>query len=85
MADSGRYQDLCDVLNGIANKVLTRRCNGLITWQLEAKHVETATLYELTDLGRSLGEELAAFGRRGKVNRAHVESVRQRYQRQTGG
>ena len=59
-----RYQELHDVLNSISHKVLRdtlRRAerDGLISRHLDAKHIETATLYELTDLGRSLEEPLA--------------------------
>ena len=59
-----RYQDLHDVLDGISYKVLTETLrrgerDGLITRQLDPGRVETATLYELTDLGRSLELPLA--------------------------
>jgi hypothetical protein len=37
--------------------------DGLITRHLDAERVDTATLYELTDLGRSLDEPLAALDR----------------------
>lgn len=58
--DGGRrYQELHEALDGISHKVLTetlRRAerDGLITRHLDPGHVETATLYELTELGRSL-------------------------------
>ncbi|MGO8887414.1 MAG: winged helix-turn-helix transcriptional regulator [Streptosporangiaceae bacterium] len=63
-----RYQDLHDVLDGISHKVLTdtlRRAerDGLISRHLDSGRMDTATLYELTDLGRSLDEPLAALGR----------------------
>jgi DNA-binding HxlR family transcriptional regulator len=64
LADGGRrYQDLHDALDGLSHKVLTetlRRAqrDGLITRHLDDGRVETATLYELTDLGRSLELEL---------------------------
>jgi DNA-binding HxlR family transcriptional regulator len=60
LADGGRrYQDLLEALNGISHKVLTdtlRRAerDGLIARNLDPGRVETATLYQLTDLGRSL-------------------------------
>jgi DNA-binding HxlR family transcriptional regulator len=62
-----RYQDLHDALNGISHKVLTetlRRAerDGLIGRHLDSERVDTATLYELTDLGRSLDEPLGIFG-----------------------
>lgn len=58
-----RYQDLNDALDGVSHKVLTdtlRRAerDGLVARHLDPSHVETATLYELTDLGRSLEEPL---------------------------
>ena len=63
-----RYQDLHDALGGISHKVLTdtlRRAerDGLIRRHLDSGRMATATLYELTDLGRSLDEPLAALGR----------------------
>jgi len=63
-----RYHDLLDAVKGISPKVLTdtlRRAerDGLLARHLDAGRVETATLYELTDLGRSLDMPLAALGR----------------------
>jgi len=68
-----RYQDLDDALDGVSHKVLTetlRRAerDGLITRHLDPGRVETATLYQLTDLGRSLDEPLAAFHRWADLN-----------------
>lgn len=56
-----RSQDLHDALDGIAHRVLTetlRRAerDRLIARHLDAERIETAALYELTDLGRSLDE-----------------------------
>jgi len=67
-AGGRRYQDLHDALDGISHKVLTdtlRRAerNGLITRHVDAGRMDTATLYVLTDLGRSLDEPLGALGR----------------------
>jgi DNA-binding HxlR family transcriptional regulator len=61
-----RYQYLHDALEGISYKVLTdtlRRAerDGLIGRHLDSERVETATLYNLTDLGRSLNEPLEAL------------------------
>ena len=61
-----RYQDLHDALDGVSYKVLTdtlRRAerDGLIVRHLDSSRVETATLYELTDLGRSLDAPLETF------------------------
>ena len=63
-----RYQDLHTALGRISYKVLTdtlRRAerDGLISRHLDSQRVETATLYMLTDVGRSLAEPLAALGR----------------------
>lgn len=63
-----RYQDLNDAVDGMSHKVLTdtlRRAerDGLVTRHLDPGRVETATLYQLTDLGRSLNEPLAALER----------------------
>jgi DNA-binding HxlR family transcriptional regulator len=63
-----RYQDLHDSLEGISHKVLTdpvRRAerDGLISRNLDPEAVGKATLYQLTDLGRSFDEPLAALGR----------------------
>jgi DNA-binding HxlR family transcriptional regulator len=53
-----RYQDLHDALDDISYKVLTetlRRAerDGLVAGHLDGARVETATPYELTDLGLS--------------------------------
>lgn len=54
-----RYQDLHDALDGTSYKVLTetlRRSerDGLIARHLDGERIETATLYELSALGRRL-------------------------------
>ena len=61
-----RYQELHSALNGISHKVLTdtlRRAerDGFIVRCLDAQRMETAMVYELTDLGRSLDEPLEGF------------------------
>jgi DNA-binding HxlR family transcriptional regulator len=63
-----RYQDLHDVLDGVSHQVLTDTLrqaerDGPIARHLDANRAETAALYELTDLGRSLDEPLATFER----------------------
>ncbi len=80
--DSGglRYQDLHDALDGISPKVLTdtlRRTEreGFIRRHLDSERTGTATLYELTDLGRSLDEPLAALGRWVDANWDLVEAA----------
>ena len=75
-----RYQDLHDALDGISHKVLTdtlRRAerDGLIRRHLDSERMGTATLYELTDLGRSLDEPLAALGRWVDANWELVEAA----------
>jgi DNA-binding HxlR family transcriptional regulator len=66
-AGGRRYQDLHDGLDGISHKVLTDTLrhaerDGLIRRQLDPGRTDTTNLYELTDLGRSLEEPLAALG-----------------------
>jgi DNA-binding HxlR family transcriptional regulator len=90
LSDGGRrYQDLHDSVEGIAHKVLTetlRRAerDGLVTRHLDAKHIETATLYELTPLGRSLDEPLGVFDRWVAVNWEQVEAARRDWDRRAG-
>lgn len=85
LADGGRrYQDLDGALAAVSHKVLTdtlRRAerDGLIVRQLDAIRVETATLYELTELGRSLESVLAALEQWTTENWPEVEAARQRW------
>jgi DNA-binding HxlR family transcriptional regulator len=84
-----RYQELHDAIDGVAHKVLTetlRRTerDGLIARHLDAEHVETATLYELTDLGRSLDEPLAGFSHWVEANWEQVEAARRDWDRRAG-
>ena len=84
-----RYQDLHDSIEGIAHKVLTdtlRKAerDGLVTRHLDAEHIETATLYVLTDLGRSLDEPLAAFDRWVEANWEQIEAIRRDWDRRAG-
>jgi len=79
-AGGGRYRDLHDRLNGISHKVLTdtlRRAerDGLIRRHLDSGRTDTANLYELTDLGRSLEEPLTALGRWVDANWDRVEAA----------
>jgi len=83
-----RYQDLLDVLDGVSHKVLTdtlRRAerDGLVARHLDARRVETATLYQLTDIGRSLDEPLAVLGRWSEANWLDVEAARRRWSRRS--
>ena len=79
-----RYQDLHDALDGISHKVLTdtlRRAerDGLITRYLDPARVETATLYRLTDLGKSLDRPLAAIEQWVDANWDLVEESRRNW------
>lgn len=90
LQDGGRrYQELDDALDGVSHKVLTdtlRRAerDGLIVRYLDPSRLDTATLYQLTDLGRSLEEPLAAFGRWVDGNWPQVEAARGRWNRRSG-
>jgi DNA-binding HxlR family transcriptional regulator len=87
LADGGRrYQDIDEALEGVSHKVLTdtlRRAerDGLITRHVDPSRVETATLYQLTELGRSLGGPLAALEGWVGRNWARVETARQQWTR----
>jgi DNA-binding HxlR family transcriptional regulator len=79
-----RYRDLHQALNGISHKMLTetlRRAerDGLIDRHLDATHIDTATLYRLTELGQSLEEPLTAVSRWTEVNWILVEDARRRW------
>jgi DNA-binding HxlR family transcriptional regulator len=79
-----RYQDLHETLAGISHKVLTetlRRAerDGLIRRHLDSGRMDTANLYELTDLGRSLEEPLAGLGRWVDANWDQVEAAQGRW------
>ena len=74
-----RYQDLDEALDGVSHKVLTdtlRRAerDGLVVRHLDPGRVETATLYQLTELGRSLDEPLAALERWVDANWPEIEA-----------
>ena len=79
-AGGRRYQDLHDGLHGISHKVLTdtlRRAerDGLIRRHLDSGRTDTANLYELTDLGRSLEEPIAEVERWVDAHWHQVESA----------
>jgi len=83
-AGGRRYQDLLDGLEGVSHKVLTDTLrhaerDGLITRHLDSGRMETASLYELTDLGRSLEEPLAALERWVDTNWERVEAANRRW------
>jgi DNA-binding HxlR family transcriptional regulator len=83
-----RYQDIDEALDGVSHKVLTetlRRAerDGLIARHVDPSRVDTATLYQLTDLGRSLSDPLAALGRWVSNNWPLVEEARRRWSRRS--
>ena len=85
-----RYQDLHDSLEGISHKVLTdtlRRAerDGLISRTLDPGRVDTATLYKLTALGRSLDEPLAALGLWVDAKWDLVDAARRRWDAKADG
>jgi len=85
LANGGRrYQDLDSSLDDVSHKVLTdtlRRAerDGLVVRHLDPSRVETATLYQLTELGRSLDEPLAVLDRWVEDNWSLVEAARRRW------
>ncbi|MDA8034905.1 MAG: helix-turn-helix domain-containing protein [Actinomycetota bacterium] len=85
LTDRGRrYQDLHDALDGIAYKALTdtlRRAerDGLINRRLDPGSIETATLYELTELGRSLDASLEAMAEWAIADWQSVEMARRHW------
>ncbi len=82
LSESGRrYQDLDTLLDDVSHKVLTdtlRRAerDGLITRHVDSSRVDTSTLYELTDLGRSRNPLLKALAEWGDQYWADVEVAR---------
>lgn len=86
-----RYHDLHEILRGISHKVLTetlRRAerDGLIARTIDSHRLDSAMVYHLTDLGRSLSTPLAALDRWTDTYWQHVETARQDWtQRQQGG
>ena len=83
-AGGRRYQELDEALDDVSHKVLTdtlRRAerDGLVVRHLDPGRVETATLYELTELGRSLDEPLVALERWVDANWPEIEEARRRW------
>jgi DNA-binding HxlR family transcriptional regulator len=83
-----RYQDLHEVLDGVSHKVLTDTVrsaerDGLISRRLDSGRKDTATLYELTDLGKSLGDPLGALRRWADANWHLVEAARHSWSART--
>lgn len=83
-AGGRRYQELHEALDGISHKVLTEtlrrtECDGILTRHVDPGRVETATLYQLTKLGKSLAEPLAALDRWSETNWHLVELARRQW------
>jgi DNA-binding HxlR family transcriptional regulator len=83
-AGGRRYQDIHNVLDGVSHKVLTDTLrsaerDGLIIRRLDSERTDTATLYELTDLGKSLDEPLAVLERWVAANWHLVEAARRNW------
>jgi DNA-binding HxlR family transcriptional regulator len=81
-----RYQDLYGALDGISHKVLTETLrkaerDGLVSRHLALDRIQTATLYELTHVGRSLDAPLAAMTEWAERNWPEVEAARQHWDR----
>ena len=79
-----RYQELDEALDGVSHKVLTdtlRRAerDGLVVRHVDPGRVDTATLYRLTELGRSLDEPLGALERWSEANWSEIEEARRRW------
>lgn len=89
LADGGlRYQDLHNALDGVSHKVLTDTLrsaerDGLISRRLDSGRTDTATLYELTDLGKTLDEPLGALGQWVDANWHLVETARRTWSART--
>lgn len=85
-----RYQDIHNVLEDVSHKVLTdtlRRAerDGLIIRRLDSVRTDSPTLYELSDLGKSLDEPLAVLDRWITENWYQVEAARQNWSTRTEG
>lgn len=83
-----RYQELDDALDGVTHKVLTdtlRRAerDGLIVRHVDRRRLETTTLYQLTDLGRSLDEPLSVLNFWAQKNWDEVEAARREWSRRS--
>jgi DNA-binding HxlR family transcriptional regulator len=81
-----RYQDLHAALDGISHKVLTdtlRRAerDGLIFRNVDRNRVETATLYQLTDLACSLEAPLTTLAAWAARNWTQVQAARSEWDR----
>jgi DNA-binding HxlR family transcriptional regulator len=89
-AGGRRYQDIYTILDGVSHKVLTDTLrsaerDGLIIRHLDSERTDTRTLYELTNLGRSLSEPLAIIERWVGTNWHLVEAARRSWTARADG
>lgn len=87
-AGGRRYQDLHEVMDGVSHKVLTDTLrsaerDGLISRRLDSGRMDAATLYELTDLGKSLHEPRGTLRRWADANWHLVEAARRSWSART--
>jgi DNA-binding HxlR family transcriptional regulator len=90
IAEGRRYQDIHNALDGVSHKVLTDTLrsaerDGLIIRRLDSERTDTRTLYELTDLGKSLDEPLATLEQWVDANWHLVEAARRGWSTRTDG
>ena len=89
-AGGRRYQDIYTILDGVSHKVLTETLrsaerDGLIIRRLDSERTDTTTLYELTNLGRSLSEPLAMIERWVGTNWHLVDAARRSWTARADG
>ncbi len=83
LQDGGRrYQELDEALDGDRH-ASTSGTDGLVVRHLDPGRVDTATLYQLTDLARALEEPLAALEQWSENNWPSVEAARRRWSRRS--
>jgi DNA-binding HxlR family transcriptional regulator len=91
LSDGGRrYQDINSTLDDVSHNVLTdtlrsAECDGLIIRRLESERTDTTTLYDLTDLGKSLDDPLTALERWVGTSWHLVEGARRNWSARTEG
>lgn len=83
-----RYQHLFDSLDGVSHKVLTETLHrlerdGLITRSLNTDRRRSTTVYQLTDLGRSLNPTLTNLAVWTRDHRPTIEAAQDKWSRRT--
>lgn len=76
-----RYHDLYEAINGISHKVLTETLqhlerDGLVTRTLDTDRRRSTTVYQLTDLARSLDSGLTLLASWARDHGNSVEAAR---------